>query len=89
VGEEHNWRSAAHKRCIRNRAEIEASDACGCFYCKAVFPAGEIDEWTDIDNPRAEQTALCPRCGIDSVIGDKAGFRITPEFLDEMHRAYF
>jgi hypothetical protein len=52
-------------------------------------PADEIDEWTDIDNPLAEQTALCPRCGIDSVIGDKAGFPITPEFLDEMNRTWF
>ena len=29
------WR--AHKKCIRNRADIEQSADCGCFYCLHVF----------------------------------------------------
>lgn len=80
---------AAHKRSIRHRAEIEASAVCGCFYCIKTYAPSEIEDWTDTSNPMAEQTALCPRCGIDSVIGDKSGFAITPEFLGQMNKAWF
>ncbi len=80
---------AAHARSIRHRAEIEASAACGCFYCGAIFAPAEIADWTDKTNPEPEHTALCPRCGIDSVIGDRSGFPITPAFLAEMKDAWF
>ncbi len=42
-----------------------------------------------MSNPPPEQTAICPRCGIDSVIGDKSGFALTPTFLAEMKKAWF
>jgi len=61
-----------------------ASERCGCFYCMKTFLSAEIEEWTD-----NEQTAFCPRCGIDSVIGSKSGYLITPEFLEEMNRYWF
>jgi hypothetical protein len=48
---------------LRNRDHMTAGTACGCFYCEAVFTADEIREWVD-----DELTALCPRCGIDSVL---------------------
>jgi hypothetical protein len=45
---------------------------------------------SDVDRPVfANQTALCARCGIDSVIGDKSGFPIAREFLAEMQRYWF
>jgi len=80
---------AAHKRSARHRAEIESSVVCGCFYCKETFAPNEIEDWTDAHGPVAEQTALCPRCGIDSVIGDKSGFAITREFLGQMNKVWF
>jgi len=80
---------AAHRRSIRHKAEIVASAACGCFYCGAIFPPGEITAWTDKTNPEPEHTALCSRCGIDSVIGDKSGFPVTGAFLAEMKAAWF
>jgi hypothetical protein len=49
-----------------------------------VFLPAEITDWID-----EGQTALCPRCGIDSVIGDRAGFELSPEFLSEMNRYWF
>src|SRR5262245_35069182 len=45
----------AHKRSIRHRAEIIASNLCGCFYCLSTFAPSEIAEWTDDGD-----TALCP-----------------------------
>ena len=86
---ESHWLRAAHKRSIRHRAEIEASTVCGCFYCERAFAPGGIKNWTDTGNPLAEQTALCPHCGIDSVIGDKSGYPITPAFLAQMNKAWF
>jgi hypothetical protein len=69
---------------MMNRAEIAASELCGCFYCLATFPPDQVQEWCDDG-----QTALCPRCGIDSVIGSASGSPITMEFLSEMHHDRF
>lgn len=74
----------AHKHCLRNCAALEQSDACGCFYCERIFFAVEIDEWTD-----DEQTALCPHCGIDSVLPSAPGFQLSKEFLHRMHERWF
>lgn len=76
--------SAAHQRSIYHRAEVLASEVCGCFYCLKTYPPSEIAEWTDDGD-----TALCPKCGIDAVIGSKSGFPITREFLKEMKSIYF
>ena len=74
----------AHKHSIGHRAEVLASDLCGCFHCNAIYRPSEITDWTD-----AGQTALCARCGIDSVIAAGSGFPITVTFLEEMNRHWF
>jgi hypothetical protein len=74
----------AHKYCTLHRAEVEGSPLCGCFYCFATFPPTDISEWIDDG-----QTALCPKCEIDSVIGTASGFPITREFLMRMHEHWF
>ncbi len=79
----------AHKKHIFHRAEIENSHRCGCFHCKKIFGPDQIVDWTDTNKPGAQQTALCPMCGIDSVIGDASGFEITEAFLAEMRAAWF
>ncbi len=79
----------AHAASIYHRAAIEASSVCGCFYCAAIFLPGDIADWTDRTETQDRQTALCPRCGIDSVIGDASPFPVTPEFLAEMKAAWF
>jgi hypothetical protein len=48
-----------------------------------------IKHWVDEDSNGQGQTARCPRCGIDSVIGDKSDFAITVEFLTEMRAHWF
>jgi len=65
------------------------SDLCGCFYCLATYSPADIKEWTDEDEAGIGTTALCPRCGIDSVIGNKSGYPITKEFLEQMHSVWF
>jgi hypothetical protein len=76
----------AHKHCIENRAEVEASALCGCFYCMSIYPPSEIVDWIE---DREALTADCPRCGIDAVIGSASGFLITPEFLKLMNEHWF
>jgi hypothetical protein len=78
----------AHKHSANHRPEIEASDFCGCFYCLAIFSPKSIVEWTDeVDG--VGSTALCPHCGIDSVIGSDSGYPITADFLRQMHSHWF
>lgn len=76
----------AHKHCIKNRAEIEASALCGCFYCMSTYPPSEIVDWIE---DKEALTADCPRCGIDAVIGSASGFPLTPEFLRIMNEHFF
>jgi hypothetical protein len=75
---------AAHEHCSLNRAELERSERCGCFYCFAIFPPSQIVEWID-----DRQTAICPECPVDAVIGSASGYPITREFLERMHAHWF
>lgn len=77
----------ANRHSIRHREEIAASDACGCFHCLEIFGPDRIAEW--IDETKGGQTAFCPICGIDSVIGSKSGYPITKEFLGAMKSHWF
>ena len=86
----------AHKHSSYHRQEIEESTLCACFYCLATFPAQKISEWVDWPENTPEemmniygQTAICPFCGIDSVIGDKSGYPINENFLQKMHDYWF
>ena len=86
----------AHEHSIRHRPELEASEACGCFYCLAIFPPSAIEIWVDYpdDTPEGREdefgvTALCPKCGIDSVIGSASGYPINSDFLDRMEAHWF
>lgn len=73
--------SDAHKHSSNHRAEILDSEQCGCFKCLAIFSPKLIDEWWDDDDKGVGQTATCPKCGIDSVIGSASGYPITKDFL--------
>ena len=76
-----------HTLSIRHRAMVEAATLCGCFYCEATFTPSDILDW--VDGPDgAGETALCPRCGIDSVLPSPP-VPVTPELLKEMRAAWF
>ncbi|CAM4122797.1 cytoplasmic protein [Bacillus luti] len=74
----------SHRFCSRNRNSLEKDVICGCFYCLEIFNPEKITEWWDDDN-----TAVCPHCGIDSIIGESSGLKITENFLGEMHKRWF
>lgn len=75
---------AARQHAQRNRGELLASLICGCFFCFHQFPANAVTKWID-----GNQTALCPRCGIDAILGSSSGFAINDQFLRRMNRAFF
>ena len=71
----------AHSHSYQNRAEVEKSSFCCCFSCKRMFAAATVTRWVDED-----QTALCPICKVDSVIGDASDLPvIVPQFVLAMH----
>lgn len=76
---------AAHGHSSNHPAELERSSICGCFYCRRTFPTAEVADWVDDHN-----TALCPRCGIDSVIGSASNYPVGESaFLDAMNKLWF
>ena len=76
---------AAHKFCENNKPALKADRKCGCFHCMKIYDPKEIVDWIS----DTEGTALCPYCGIDSVIGESSGYPITEEFLLEMNSYWF
>ena len=78
-----------------NRPEVERSESCACFYCFARFTPADIRNWEDSDQPDESvepdlvrypgQTATCPFCDVDSVIGSASGYALTDEFLRSLH----
>ncbi len=74
----------AHKHASKHRVEVEASGRCGCFFCFKTFPPSLIKSWVD-----ADQTALCPSCGVDAVLGSNSSHRLDDAFLRKMHLQYF
>ena len=78
----------AHKHSSNHRSELLASEKCGCFNCLETFPPASISEWCDDENG-VGQTAICPKCGIDAVIGNKSGYQIYESFLKAMNAYWF
>ena len=76
----------AHTFSINNRSAILKDKKCGCFFCMKIFSPDEITEWIE---DKTDNTAMCPYCNIDSVIGESSGFPITREFLSEMNKYFF
>lgn len=75
----------AHKFCTNNKPALRKDKICGCFYCMKIFNPNEIKIWIK----DTYGTALCPYCGIDSVIGESSGVPITKEFLEKMNKHWF
>jgi len=48
------------------------------------FRQADVTHWID-----ESQTAMCPKCDIDSVIGSASGFPIDVRFLKQMEGQWF
>ena len=74
----------AHQLCNSNQEKLKDAQVCGCFYCLRIFDPKEI-VWEDEE----DHTAMCPYCGIDSVLPESATLPITKAFLKKMHEFWF
>ena len=80
----------AHEFSSRHEKQILASEICGCFYCLNTFKPSEIVEWIDeAEVTGGGRTAMCPKCGIDSIIGSASVYPITKKFLEKMKSEWF
>ncbi len=72
-----------HNYCSEHKEALEKSKKCGCFYCLNIYDPKLIKEWID-----KGQTALCAKCGIDSVLPSK-WVKLNKELLKEMNDYWF
>lgn len=74
----------AIRSAFKNKETLHRASVCACYYCRKEVAFTCIKDWTDNG-----LTALCPHCGVDSVIsGDD--FPISdPKFLEELNLAAF
>lgn len=77
----------AHNYSKNNRDCLSRSISCGCFYCKKLLMANDVYDWVLDDD--GQQTALCPYCGSDSIIGDDCVYPLKKDFLEAMHKYWF
>jgi hypothetical protein len=75
--------SRLHRHTRANRMELEASEVCGCIACERIYFPSEIVRWVD------EETAVCPHCGVDAVVGSASGIPIMPGVLRRAHERWF
>lgn len=73
-----------HAYSSHNKDLVTASGKCYCFYCKAVVSSYLVKDFADHG-----QTAICPRCGIDSMIPDSVDEVLNENIISEMNEYWF
>jgi len=86
----------AHKHSYNNAEEILNGELCGCYFCLKIYTPNLIVDWivedhseSMLDSLAINDTAICPKCGVDSVIGVAPEYPITKEFLKKMKSEWF
>lgn len=78
--------TAIKKHIKNNEIEILGSQKAGCFFCGHEYSARKINDWA---NSRKGMSAICPVCGVASVIGDASGLPTDSAFLKETGKQLF
>ena len=78
----------AGKASFENWESVKASEMCGCYFCKSIFPSTEVGD-NDWITDRHGRTVLCPKCGIDAVLGDASGIPIQEDVLEDLYDVKF
>jgi hypothetical protein len=68
-----------------NRTQLLASERAACFHCFEEFAPSAVTSWCDGEPPG--QTALCPHCEVDSVVGFNGP--VDREWLKAQHKGAF
>ena len=81
-----------HNHCGWHEKEIINSKQCACFHCLSFYPPDSIREWiteSPDSRPGPGKTAICPVCGIDSVLPESSEYELNRELLEEMQDLFF
>ena len=52
-----------------HRNRLLRSQSAVCYYCSTEFSPAAVVDWIDEDAQGIGQTALCPHCTVDAVVG--------------------
>lgn len=80
--EAQRYRAAA----FANRESISKSSTCVCYHCLCRFSANAVDNWIE---DIKDDTAICPACGIDSVLGDATGLDLSDAVILQVSKKSF
>lgn len=75
-----------HKLSSNHKKLLMKENICGCFYCVSIFTPQFISDWIEDDN---DLTAICPYCGIDSIIPKHYSYELNKELLQKMREYFF
>lgn len=82
-----------HRHSLRHRDKVERVACAAASTALALFAPSEIKDWVDVPDGAGDAagvTALCRRCGIDSVLPDSApGAPLSAELLAALQRHWF
>ncbi len=74
------------KHTHNNEIEILHSKTCSCIFCRQHYDARAVNDWV---NDERGMSAICPECGMDTVIGDNGGEPLDKETLKALNLAFF
>jgi hypothetical protein len=76
----------AHSHSYKNKDELSKSNKCSCFHCFQTFHSKEIE--TYLGEYDGKETALCPYCMFDTIIGDASGIELADDLIDALAYKY-
>jgi hypothetical protein len=76
---------AEYPSTTHNRQLLAESEMAGCISCLQIFSPNEIVNWRDSFESMTGETALCPNCGDDSIVGSASGIPITLSSLSALN----
>ena len=73
-----------HTYSANNKRTIALASKCYCFHCLAVLEPEAITDYL-----ADEQTAICPKCGVDAILPDSIEETIDENIIAEMNAYWF
>jgi len=73
----------AHKFANDNLWYLHEEQECVCIYCLSRFNSKDIEDYY------MDDTACCPVCWVDGVIGEKSGYSFDDDEARMMHDFFF
>lgn len=70
-----------------NEIEILNSTTAYCLFCRDHFSAREISDWAM--DEQGNNNAICPKCGMDAIVGDASGYSFDHDELREVNMAIY